>query len=82
MKRSSQIVREGIKQKRLAKWHFYAVVAEKFMSYIDKDETSAVFSDMSGILQEDYQPRTIPKDFDTNIHIVLRAQWKNRLGIM
>ena len=33
------------------------------MNYVDEDEISAVFSDMSGILR-DHQPRPIPKDFD------------------
>ena len=33
------------------------------MSYVDEDETSAVFLDMSGILR-DHQPCPIPKDFD------------------
>ena len=35
-----------IKRKRLVKWQFYAVAAEEMMTYVDKDESSVVFSQM------------------------------------
>ena len=45
------------------------------MSYVDEDETSAVFSDMSGILR-DYQPRPIPKTLIkvSTLHYVLSGR--------
>ena len=42
---------------------FYTATVEDFTSYVDEDETSAVFSDICGILR-DHQPRPILKDFD------------------
>ena len=50
------------KRKGLVKWKFYAVAAEEFMSYVDKDESSAVFSQHQSLLR-DHQPRPITKDF-------------------
>ena len=48
----------------IVKWQFYAVAAEEFMTYVDEDESSVMFSHMQTIIQE-HQPRSIPKDFKT-----------------
>ena len=52
-----------IKRKQLVKWQSYVVTVKIFMIYVNKDETSAVFSDMSSVLQA-HQPHPIPKDFN------------------
>ena len=62
------------------KWQFYAVAVEQFMTYLDEDETSTVFSEMHGLVT-DCQPNPIPEDFAKNIHIVLSVRWKDPSGI-